>query len=452
MNVDVDTLRRGAEAVLRGNDRGRMTVAAPLLYPHQWSWDAAFVAIGLAHLSVERACAELEHLLAGQWRTGMIPHIVFDPDQRHDGTPGPRGYFPGPDRWGCADLSDDAPRHPATSGICQPPAHAIAVASIAETAARRGRAERDQAVRFAATSWPALIAWHRWLVDVRRSPTTGLIAVVHGWESGMDNSPRFDEPYSRVSVGAVLPPYRRSDLETVTDASQRPSHEEYDRYLWLIEEMRAVRYDAHEVVRASSFLVGDVFITALLAVACDVLAALGAELAVGDAGERTWLRATADELRTAVTASVDAASGLALDVDERTGQRIAVATIAGFAPLLCGGLAGDAEAAMLALFEGPAWCGHPGLVARVPPSTSPQSAAFEPRRYWRGPTWPVINWLFGWALARRGHGALAATLRDESLAVLADGDFGEYYEPFTGECLGSAEQSWTAAVTLDWLA
>ena len=42
-----------AAYLLRGNDLGSMTTAAPLLYPHMWSWDAAFVAIGLAPLSVD---------------------------------------------------------------------------------------------------------------------------------------------------------------------------------------------------------------------------------------------------------------------------------------------------------------------------------------------------------------------------------------------------------------
>ena len=32
------------------------------------------------------------------------------------------------------------------------------------------------------------------------------------------------------------------------------------------------------------------------------------------------------------------------------------------------------------------------------------------------------------------------------------GGFGEYFVPFTGELLGSASQSWTATVVLDWLA
>ncbi|MDQ3834935.1 MAG: glycoside hydrolase, partial [Actinomycetota bacterium] len=48
-----------AEEVLRQNDMGGWTRAAPGLYPHQWSWDSAFIAIGLAHLDVRRATREL---------------------------------------------------------------------------------------------------------------------------------------------------------------------------------------------------------------------------------------------------------------------------------------------------------------------------------------------------------------------------------------------------------
>jgi hypothetical protein len=31
------------------------------------------------------------------------------------------------------------------------------------------------------------------------------------------------------------------------------------------------------------------------------------------------------------------------------------------------------------------------------------------------------------------------------------GGLGEYFDPFTGEQLGANDQSWTAAVALDWL-
>jgi len=77
---------------------------------------------------------------------------------------------------------------------------------------------------------------------------------------------------------------------------------------------------------------------------------------------------------------------------------------------------------------------------------------FEPRTYWRGPVWPIINWLLWQSLTELGHDDRAAGLCRDALAqVAAKGDFAEYFEPMTGEPLGSPRQSWTAAVTLDWL-
>ena len=52
-----------AAAVLRENDMGGWTRASPTLYPHQWSWDSAFIAIGLAHLDTGRAAGEIRSLL-----------------------------------------------------------------------------------------------------------------------------------------------------------------------------------------------------------------------------------------------------------------------------------------------------------------------------------------------------------------------------------------------------
>jgi glucosylglycerate hydrolase len=64
----------------------------------------------------------------------------------------------------------------------------------------------------------------------------------------------------------------------------------------------------------------------------------------------------------------------------------------------------------------------------------------------------VIDWLLWWALVRAGEHQLAERIRESSLEQIAEGGFAEYFEPFTGEPPGSREQSWTAAVTLDWLA
>src|SRR5215216_4561620 len=120
-----------ARQVLRQNDMGDWTRAAPNLYPHQWSWDSAFIAIGLAHLGTPRAAKELLALFEHQWRTGKVPHIVFNPEAPPD------SYFPGPEHWACAAASPDAPPAPPyTSCLCQPPVHAIAALRVWEVAER----------------------------------------------------------------------------------------------------------------------------------------------------------------------------------------------------------------------------------------------------------------------------------------------------------------------------
>jgi hypothetical protein len=130
---------------------------------------------------------------------------------------------------------------------------------------------------------------------------------------------------------------------------------------------------------------------------------------------------------------------------------VATETVAQFAPLLCGGLPHVKERALLRLLEGPRFCGHPDLKFALIPSTSPVSRHFRAREYWRGPVWPVMTWLFSWAFARRGWPERSLSLRREGLRQVSDGTFAEYYEPFTGEPLGSMQQSWTAAAVLDWL-
>jgi hypothetical protein len=63
-----------------------------------------------------------------------------------------------------------------------------------------------------------------------------------------------------------------------------------------------------------------------------------------------------------------------------------------------------------------------------------------------------MTWLFWWALERGGDAELARQWRARSLEQLSDLSNGEYYHPLTGAWLGSRDQSWTAAVALDWLA
>jgi glucosylglycerate hydrolase len=150
-----DIIARAAE-VLRENDMGEWTRASPTLYPHQWSWDTAFIAIGLAHLDTGRAAREILTLLEHQWKNGKIPHIVFNPEAP------PESYFPGPEHWASAADSPDAPSGPSvTSGLCQPPVHALAARRILTVAEARGEgvAEGSSSARSTPSSSRGIATW-----------------------------------------------------------------------------------------------------------------------------------------------------------------------------------------------------------------------------------------------------------------------------------------------------
>jgi hypothetical protein len=74
-----DMLVRQARAVLDFNWTGEYTMPGPRLYPHQWSWDAAFIAIGYSSYDQERATRGLRHLFEAQWKNGLLPQLVFNP-------------------------------------------------------------------------------------------------------------------------------------------------------------------------------------------------------------------------------------------------------------------------------------------------------------------------------------------------------------------------------------
>ncbi|GAP52474.1 hypothetical protein SAZU_7351, partial [Streptomyces azureus] len=206
---------------------GTSTVPSRGLYPHQWSWDSAFIAIGLRHVSPLRAQTELETLLAAQWADGRVPHIVFNPSVPLD------AYFPSPDFWrsSTAGHSAGAPRTVQTSGIVQPPVHALAawLVHLADPGLSRARG-------FLARAYPRLAAWHRYLLHRRDLGGGGLVSVVHPWEQGMDNSPCWDRPLSRVTP-APAGSFRRADLDHGAP-EDRPTDLDYGRYVRLASDYR----------------------------------------------------------------------------------------------------------------------------------------------------------------------------------------------------------------------
>ena len=138
------------------------------LYPAQWNWDSCLVALGLAQFDEARAVVEIETRLGGQWPDGMVPHILFHGDDS--------SYFPNASIWQAGPTGR-------SSGITQPLVAATVVRHLFERTS-------DPMIRARITSLaPKLLAWHRWCYGARDPHGTGLVSIVHPWESGMDNSP-----------------------------------------------------------------------------------------------------------------------------------------------------------------------------------------------------------------------------------------------------------------------
>jgi glucosylglycerate hydrolase len=431
-----------AAEVLSRNDMGGWTRAAPNLYPHQWSWDTGFIAIGLAHLDTSRAAGELTSLFRHQWTNGKVPHIVFNPDAPPD------SYFPGAEHWSSAGTFLDAPPAPPyTSALCQPPTHALGALRVWELA---GRDQEGLAWEFLHGIYPKLLAWHRYLATARDPEGSGLVTIYHPWESGTDNSPRWDPALRAVEIGD-LPSYERQDLNHVDHPDERPTDEEYARFLWLVELIKRARCDEGTLNDSHPFLVKDVLFSAILVAANEALLEI-ARVVEAPEEDVALIEGWIGRGREGLDERWDPGLGLCLDYDLRRDTPLRARTIAGFSPLVAGGMEPGELEATLRTLNSPYFLGHPKLRRLLPPSTSPEEPRFHPRNYWRGPMWPVMSWLLWRSLALVGEEERAEALRQAALQELAEGGFAEYFEPFTGEPLGSDDQSWTAAVALDWLA
>nr|WP_227025436.1 hypothetical protein [Streptomyces tsukubensis] len=426
------TLRRGAARVLLANWRGGSTIPSRGLYPHQWSWDSAFIAIGLRHLSVRRAQRELETLLAAQWADGRVPHIVFNPAVPLD------AYFPSPDFWRSsrAGARAGAPSAIETSGIVQPPVHALAAWLVhladPDTSRRRG---------FLARLRPRLAAWHDYLTGPRDLGGEGLAAMVHPWEPGMDNSPSWDGPLSRVEPIAPQT-YRRADLDHGRSA-ERPTDLDYGRYVRLAADYRDAGY---QDTAPQAFAVEDPSVNALLIASEHALARITDETG----GDPTPHEERAARLTEALVRRLWSAEyGMFLCRDLVGGGLVAERSAAGLVPLVVPGLPAPLVETLLTTAKGEGF--RLGELPMVP-SYDLGGHAFDPSRYWRGPAWFNINWLLERGL--RGHGLdqEADGLRDAMLRLAGASDFTEYVDPHTGAARGTRDFGWTAALTLDLLA
>lgn len=439
--TEAERLVSTAKSVLRSNILGAFTKPAPTLYPHQWNWDAGFIALGYARSDFRQACSEMTALFRGQWSNGMVPQIVFS--VKNVGK-----YFPGYFFWDTSGVPGK-PRNTRTSGITMPAVHGFILNRLLQLAP-----DSKTARPFFRRMFDRVLSLHRYCYSFRDPDREGLAFICHPWESGMDNLPTWEAVFTQIHFSpSEVPPYERRDLEHV-DALYRPRKESYDRYIYLVDRLRKQRYREPEIWQDFPFQVQEPMFNAILSHSNEALIELGQWLGCDTGQIREWQVQTNRALNAKLWSDE---RGVYLSYDRVHRRQIPVVTAGGLIPLLCGAPDNTRSARMVALLQSPSFAGDPAHPAWFCASTALDEPGFDPHRYWRGPVWINMNWMLYHGLNRYGYPALAARLRSDSLELVRRYGFWEYFNPWknlpAGETngYGANQFSWTAALTLDWL-
>jgi len=382
-DTDLDAhVRAGATTVLHRAWQPQLGYCRPnrRTYPHLWLWDSCFHSIAWSAIGDLRALRELEAAFAGQLANGFLPHMRY----------GRRTYGRGP--------------LPTVSSFTQPPVYARALKAAADAGVSSSDADRREL--FASLAEKASRALDAlWRERMR----AGLLVIVHPWEAGTDDSPRWDSWVGSSSWHRRL--WTKVDHELLATT---------------VFSADGVAVDNPQfVVAPASFN----------AISADAAITLGELL-----GDESWLARGRDLAVNLDNAAWDDEEQLWSDV-AFVGNRdsLRIPTADAVLPALCTPDLAKAEKALAQLVNpdrfGAAY--GPRFVLRSEP-------AYDPDRYWRGPAWPQLNYLYAVAARRCQSTDLVDELSTVTKRGVLRAGFAEYWNPETGRGLGAKPQTWAA--------
>jgi hypothetical protein len=361
------------------------TCPATPRYRHQWYWDSCFHAIAWSYFDPARAREELRTLVRAGRLDGFIPHTAF---------------WDRPAYWRRAPFYGTHTVFGATAtSTIQTPLLALAWERVAA-------ASRDEPA-FAREGLPQLRLHYDWLARERDPDGDGLLTIIHPDESGLDDSPQYDEVFGWMR-------------------HYRPG------YFWLIERCRRLGYDAGAIVERYEEHVEDVLVNVFYALSLRALARLDDEhgdvyAARAERTEAALLERCYDERR-----------GLFFDLAGRRERRVEVSTWSSLAPLALTALPDEVRRRLVEEH-----LLHPGRyqVACGIPSVSREEPTFKPGftfwQCWRGPSWVNTAWLLVPPLRELGYVEQADRIVDSLLGAIDRHGFREYYNPLTGHGLAA---------------
>jgi len=431
------SLLEQASRVLNNNWKETFTIPCEGLYPFQWNWDSGFIAIGWAHIDMDRAKSEVRSLLKGQWKNGFLPHIVFHNESKT--------YYPGPEVH-AAHLSDQSPGIK-TSGITQPPVLGFVLEELYHISE-----DKEDILSFIDTVYDAVFRNHHYFYTHRDPEEEGLVYICHNWEAGTDNTPVWDFIWETFEV----PDYELDRKDTkLIDASHRPTNKEYQYYIHLIELFKQWRYDDAKIAQGSPFLVQDPLFNSMLIKSNESLITLGKRLGKKDkvAQLEEWQEKAIHSMNSKL---YDESLQGYVYYDLRNSRKLSHLSSSSFTPLMAGIPSEKQAAAMVQHFQNGRFSGEQDenfLCA----SFDPSSEFFNSKKYWRGPIWINLNWIIYRGLKRYGYVELSEKIKEHTIHFMNTYGFYEYFEPSKAlnnkldKGYGGNNFSWSAALTIDLL-
>jgi glycogen debranching enzyme len=416
-----------AHSVLLGNWIDGWTRPSPSLFPHQWNWDSGFVALGYLHLNPEQAYQEIRSLFRAQWIDGFLPHIVFNNVHIN--------HFPGPDYWR-SDTSGRMPPGIYTSGIGQPPVHASILVKAFELDPDRSRAEH-----FLRDMYPRLCELHDFYYTNRDPDGEGLVSIIHPWESGLDHS----NVWRDILEGLTECSPWAEEMQARYDGMSGGGQQEKTRcpyiasYSYLVERLFTRGYHWKTVLQDHPFVVQNVLFNSVL---CRAERDLGKIAEILGENPEIHLERSERAGQAINNKLWNAEIGAYCDWNVVQDEPIPRVSVFSFLPLYAGIVPSEKLDVLCSALT----------VRCLDDFDSPSLAATcgcESCKCWRGPVWVNVCWYIIQGLRAAGKHEEAEALVDFILNLADQSGFFEYFTPDTGEGMGEANFSWSAALVID---
>jgi len=408
-----------AQKTLLGNRRKGYTLPTNnKLYPAQWNWDSAFIALGYSYFNLNYALKEITTLLDGQWKDGMVPHILFHNPNTN--------YYPNYTAWNCGNKIR-------SSGITQPPI----LATILKLILDKNKISNKQTKEIKKIV-KKIIRFHEWFIKFRDPNKTGLVSILHPWESGYDNSPIWDEPMAKVTIEKNLK-YKRADNKLIKP-DQRPLNIDYDRYVSIKNNLRKKKYNPKEIFKSSLFNVVDVGFNSLFLKANKDLIQISNKFNIETSKISNYVKVTEKN----ILKLYDKKKGIFFSKDIRNNKKIYIPSITNYF-ILFADLDNDfINNKLIKNLKN-----HNKNDKYFFSSIKPSHNSFEEKRYWRGPVWINCNWFIYQGLKNKDL-KFSNYVKKKTIKLLEKSKFYEYFSCKNGQPMGAKNFSWSASLYLDF--